>query len=53
VESVDPATGRVTTTEVPLLSKEQRKLLEKTLQEKGIPVNDATIANLLLKMNSR
>lgn len=53
VETVDPMTGRVTTKEVPLLSKEQRKLLEKTLKEMGIPVNDATIANLLLKMNSR
>jgi len=53
METVDPNTGRVTVTEIPLLSKEQRKLLEKALQEKGIPVNDATVANLLLKMNSR
>jgi hypothetical protein len=46
-------TGRVTVTETPLLSKDQRELLEKELRDRGIPVTPSTIANLIRKMNSR
>jgi hypothetical protein len=46
-------TGRVTVTETPLLSKDQRELLEKELRDRGIPVTPSTIANLLLRMNAR
>jgi len=46
-------TGRVTVTETPLLSKDQRKLLEKELRDRGIPVTPSTIANLLLRMNAQ
>ena len=39
--------------ETPLLSDDQRKLLEKELRDRGIPVTPSTIANLLRKMNRR
>lgn len=39
--------------ETPLLSDDQRKLLENELRARGIPVTPATIANLIRKMNSR
>ena len=53
LSKTEDQTGRVTVTETPLLSKDQRELLEKELRDRGIPVTPSTIANLLLRMNAR
>lgn len=53
LSQTEDETGRVTVTETPLLSKDQRELLEKELRGKGIPVTPSTIANLILRKNAR
>ena len=39
--------------ETPLLSDDQRKLIEKELRDRGIPVTPSTISNLFRKINRR
>jgi hypothetical protein len=53
LSKTEDQTGRVTVTETPLLSKDQRELLEKELRDRGIPVTPSTIANLILRKNAR
>jgi hypothetical protein len=53
LSQTEDETGRVTVTETPLLSKDQRELLEKELRDRGIPVTPSTIANLILRKNAR
>jgi hypothetical protein len=53
LSQTEDETGRVTVTETPLLSKDQRELLEKELRGRGIPVTPSTIANLILRKNAR
>lgn len=53
LSKTEDETGRVTVTETPLLSKDQRELLEKELRDRGIPVTPSTIANLILRKNAR
>lgn len=53
LSQTEDQTGRVTVTETPLLSKDQRELLEKELRDRGIPVTPSTIANLILRKNAR